>query len=150
MPNQSASNDSASDVNETSAQLMHVEVLLPSNVFARYELVEKITLDTPDGSFGLLPHRQDCVAAIEPGILSYTLQGKAQGFIALDEGVLVKNGLKVNISVRNAHADDSLAQLKQIVETEFVALDQRDKEARAVLARLESSFMRNFSSLKTS
>jgi len=151
MPNNTARPDSASDItnSEPDAQLMQLQVLLPSKIFATYQQVESLVVETPEGAFGLMPQRQDCVTAIEPGILSYTLQGQKPLYLALDEGVMVKTGKKVNVSVRKAHAGDDLAQLKQVVKNEFVTLSEQDREARAALARLESSFMRGFKSLKS-
>lgn len=130
-------------------QLMHLQVLLPSGVFARYELVESITLETPEGSFGLLAHRRDCVAAIEPGILTYIIKGQSPHYLALDEGVVVKKGQLVSVSVRNAHTGADLTELKQSVQTEFLSLTEQEREVRAVLARLESGFMRGFKFLNS-
>ncbi len=50
--------------------LMHLKVLLPFQVFAENTGVSRIVAETREGSFGLLPHRLDCVAALVPGILS--------------------------------------------------------------------------------
>jgi F-type H+-transporting ATPase subunit epsilon len=128
-------------------QLMQLQVLLPSKVFGNYELVESIVIETLQGSFGLLPHRQDCVAALEPGILTYTMQGQAPHYLAVDEGVMVKTGQQVRVSVRNAHSGADLTKLKQSVQTEFLSLSEQELEVRAVLARLESGFMRGYKSL---
>ena len=62
----------------------------------------RIVAETPDGSFGLLPHRLDCVAALAPGILTYESRSKGEICVAVDEGVLIKTGPSVFISVRNA------------------------------------------------
>lgn len=129
-------------------QLMQLQVLLPFKVFGRYEAVESIVLETPAGAFGLLPHRRDCVATLEPGILTVTVQGQEPAYMAVDEGVMVKNGEKVWVSVRNAHTDGDLETLKQSVKTVFLALTEQEREVRAVLARLESGFMRGFKVLK--
>ena len=50
---------------------MTLEILLPFKVFASKTGVSRIVAETADGSFGLLPHRLDCVAALAPGILVY-------------------------------------------------------------------------------
>ncbi|WP_219988879.1 F0F1 ATP synthase subunit epsilon [Leucothrix pacifica] len=126
---------------------MHLEVMLPSSVFGRYDEVESVVLETPEGSFGLLPHRRDCVAALEPGILTYTQKGQATSYLAVDEGVMVKKGQQVRVSVRNAHSGDDLEALKQSVLTEFLSLSDKEAEMRSVLARLESGLMRGFKSL---
>ena len=46
--------------------LMHLKVLLPFQVFAEKTDVSRLVVETRDGSFGLLPHRLDCVAALTP------------------------------------------------------------------------------------
>ena len=50
---------------------MNLKVLLPFQVFAEKTGVARIVAETREGSFGLLPRRLDCVAALAPGILIY-------------------------------------------------------------------------------
>ena len=47
--------------------LMNLKVLLPFQIFAEKTGVSRIVAETREGSFGLLPHRLDCVAALAPG-----------------------------------------------------------------------------------
>ena len=129
-------------------QLMQLQVLLPFKVFGSYDAIESIVLETPAGAFGLLPHRRDCVAALEPGILTITAKGQNPDYMAIDEGVMVKNGQQVWVSVRNAHTDVDLETLRESVKTVFLTLTEQEREVRAVLARLESGFMRGFKVLK--
>jgi F0F1-type ATP synthase epsilon subunit len=84
--------------------LMQLKVLLPSQIFADKTGVSRIVAETREGSFGLLPHRLDCVAALVPGILTYETQTDGEVFVAVDEGILVKTGSDVLVSVRRAHA----------------------------------------------
>ena len=84
---------------------MHLKVLLPFEVFVDEAEVSRIVAETPAGSLGLLPHRLDCVAALAPGILVYQTAAEGRGLcLAVDEGVLVKTGADVCISVRRADA----------------------------------------------
>ena len=124
---------------------MRLRVLLPYQVFATIEDVERIVAETPQGSFGLLPRRLDCVAVLEPGILTYQTSKDGEVYIAVDEGVLVKAGADVLVSVRNAIGGTDLGSLREAVACEFVNLDENEKQVRAVLARLESGFVRHFS-----
>ena len=62
----------------------------------------RIVVETHEGSFGLLPYRLDCVAALVPGILVYETEAEGEVYLAVDEGLLVKTGLEVLVSVRNA------------------------------------------------
>lgn len=71
---------------------MNLKVLLPTGVFADEAGVTRIVAETREGSFGLLPHRLDCVAALEPGILTYETEADGEVFVAVDEGMLVKTG----------------------------------------------------------
>jgi F-type H+-transporting ATPase subunit epsilon len=50
---------------------MNLKVLLPFEIFAEKTGVPRLVAETPDGSYGLLPHRLDCVTALVPGILTY-------------------------------------------------------------------------------
>jgi F-type H+-transporting ATPase subunit epsilon len=123
---------------------MKLKVLLPFHVFAEIEGVKRIVAETPQGSFGLLPHRLDCVAVLEPGILTYETMDKGEVYVAVDGGVLVKAGDDVLVSVRNAIGGLDLGKLREAVEREFVNLDEGEKQVRSVLARLESGFVRRF------
>ncbi|MGD0438220.1 MAG: F0F1 ATP synthase subunit epsilon [Bryobacteraceae bacterium] len=121
--------------------LMNLKVLLPFEIFADKTGVSRIVAETRDGSFGLLPHRLDCVAALSPGILTYQLGAQAEVYLAVDEGVLVKTGLDVLISVRNAIGGTDLDQLHAAVEREFLHLNEREQNVRSVMAKMESDFI---------
>jgi F-type H+-transporting ATPase subunit epsilon len=92
--------------------LMNLKVLLPFRIFAEKTGVTRIVAETQEGSFGLLPHRLDCVAALAPGILIYENEAEGEVYVAVDEGVLIKTGLDVLVSVRNAIAGTDLGQLR--------------------------------------
>ncbi len=123
---------------------MKLKVLLPYQVFAQIDGVTRIVAETAQGSFGLLPHRLDCVAVLEAGILTYQMGSDNEIYLAVDEGVLVKAGSEVLVSVRNAISGMSLGQLREAIEREFINIDEGEKQVRAVLARLESGFVRRF------
>lgn len=123
---------------------MHLKVLLPFQIFADKTGVSRIVAETRDGSFGLLPHRLDCVAALAPGILTYQTESEGEVFVAVDEGVLVKSGQDVLVSVRRAIEGADLAKLREAVEKEFLTLDAHELSARTVSARLAAGFLRRF------
>ena len=93
-----------------------------------------------------MPHRLDCVAALTPGILIYQTETDGEVddeiYVAVDEGVLVKTGLEVLVSVRNAIVGTDLGQLREEVEREFRTVDEREQSVRSVMAKLESGFIR--------
>ena len=128
--------------------LMNLKVLLPFQVFAEETGVSRIVAETRVGSFGLLPHRLDCVAALTPGILIYETEVEGEVYVAVDEGVLVKTGPDVLVSVRRALGGTDLGQLRDAVEKEFLTLDEHEQMVRSVMAKLEAGFLRRFASFQ--
>lgn len=127
---------------------MNLKVLLPFQIFASKIGVTRIVAETLEGSFGLLPHRLDCVAALAPGILIYESETDGEVFVAVDEGVLVKTGSDVLVSVRRAIGGTDLGQLREAVEKEFLTLDEQEQSTRTVMAKLETGFLRRFATFQ--
>ena len=121
---------------------MNLKVLLPFRIFVEKTGVSRVVAETHEGSFGLLPHRLDCVAALAAGILIYETPAEGEAYLAVDEGVLVKAGPDVLVSVRNAIGGTDLGQLREAVQQEFLDLDERERSVRAVLTKMESDLMR--------
>lgn len=128
--------------------LMNLKVLLPFHIFAEKSGVSRIVAETREGSFGLLPHRLDCVAALTPGILIFETTAEGEVYVAVDEGVLVKIGPDVLVSVRRALGGKNLDKLRDAVEQEFLTLDEREQSVRSVMAKLEAGFLRRFASFQ--
>jgi F-type H+-transporting ATPase subunit epsilon len=84
------------------------------------------------------------VTNLVPSIFSFESETGEEIFLAVDEGILIKQGTKVRVSVRNAVCGESLETLHKTVEQQFRTLDKREKLARNVLSRLETSFVRDF------
>jgi len=128
--------------------LMRLKVLEPFRVFAEKTGVTRIVAETREGSFGLLPRRLDCVAALAPGILLYETEAEGEVFVAVAEGILVKTGPEVLVSVRRALGGAELAQLRDVVEQEFRKLDEHEQSVRSVMAKLETGFVSRFASFQ--
>ena len=120
---------------------MNLKILLPFRIFAEIKNVRRIVLETSEGSYGLLPHRLDCVAALVPGIFTYETEADGVHYLAVDEGILVKAGMDVLASVRNAIGGADLGKLRESVEKEFVALDEKEKNIRSVMSKMESGLI---------
>jgi F-type H+-transporting ATPase subunit epsilon len=127
---------------------MNLKIFLPFEILIQEENVERIIAEGKDGSFGILPHRLDCVAALTSGILIYEDQQKKENFVAIDEGILIKTGANVIVSVRRAHKGNDLAKMKQEVEKEFINLNEKEKNTQSVLVKMESSFIHRLAKLQ--
>lgn len=121
-------------------------MLLPSKILLKQIPVLRIIAETSNGSFALLPQRLDCVAALIPGILRYQTTSDATHWLAVDEGILLKTGTQVFVSVRRAVISTNLAQLQHLVEQEYQSLNAEEQNMRSVMAKLESGFLHRFAS----
>lgn len=127
---------------------MNLKILLPFQVFDEKAGVSCIVAETRGGSFGLLPQRLDCVAVLVPGILTYETEAGDEIFVAVDEGVLVKTGAQVLVSVRRAVGGKDLGELRTAVEKEFLTIGEQEQSVRTVMAKLESGFLRRFAAFQ--
>lgn len=121
---------------------MNLKILLPFQVFTEKIGVVRIVAETLGGALGMLPHRLDCVVALTPGILTYENEAEGEVSLAVDEGVLVKTGLNVLVSVRNAIGGADLGQLRAAVERDFLSRNEQAQNVRSAMAKMESGFIR--------
>jgi F-type H+-transporting ATPase subunit epsilon len=120
---------------------MNLKILLPFGIFAEISNVLRVVAETTDGSYGLLPHRLDCVAALVPGVLTYEAKDSGTVYVGIDQGVLVKTGDQVTVSVRRAVGGTDLGQLKDAVARDFLKLDEQERNVRTAVAKMESGLM---------
>jgi len=120
---------------------MNLKVLVPFRIFAQQTGVARIVVETRQGSLGLLPQRLDCVAALMPGILTYASASAGEVFLAVDEGVMIKSGPDVLVSVRRASGGTDLGRLRETVEHDFLALDDQERTMRSLLAQLDADLI---------
>jgi len=126
---------------------MNLKILLPFQIFAEKIGVSRVVAEMRGGSFGLLPRRLDCVAALTAGILTYETPVGGEVFVAVDEGIIVKTGPDVLVSVRRAFAGTDLDQLRGVVEREFLTLDAHEQSVRSAVAKMEGELFRRLAGL---
>lgn len=126
---------------------MNLKILLPANVLLE-QPVSKVVAEASNGSFCLLPKHRDFVTSLVPGILAFLDEGGAESFVALSEGVLTKSGPEVLVSARRAVRSEHLGELQRVVRDDFRSVDERERVAQTVIARLEADFMRRFLALE--
>jgi len=122
---------------------MRLTVRLPARLVVDQE-VTSVVARSLHGSFGLLPRHMDFVTPIVPGLLRYVLEDGTERYLGVDEGVLVKCGADVMVSVRNAVAGEDEEQVMVLVHDQFEQLNEKERRARAALAQLEAGFIRRF------
>jgi F-type H+-transporting ATPase subunit epsilon len=125
---------------------MRLKILLPTEVLLDEE-VTKVTAEAENGFFTLLPRHIDFAAALVPSIFSYVTTAGEERYLALDRGILVKQGEAVQVSAARAVKGESLENLQEAVENQLKRLGDNEKKARSVLARLEADTLRRFTQL---
>ncbi len=121
---------------------MKLTVFQPAAVFLD-ETVTKVVAQGPEGAFGLRPRHLDMAAALSPGILAYWTPDGTEHFLAVNGGILVKQGETVQVATRMA-VPGELGSLKAAVNRFIADMDNRERQTRAVIARLEADFIRRF------
>jgi F-type H+-transporting ATPase subunit epsilon len=127
---------------------MDLKILLPYRIFDEIKDCKSIVIQTHDGSYGILPQRLDCVTALVPGIFSYKKGDGTVHYLAMDEGILIKAGTQVLVSVRNAIGGADLGKLHESVKKEFMDLDDSEKNIRTTMAKMESGFINRLQQLR--
>ncbi len=127
--------------------LMNLKIFLPDRLFADIQNVKRIVVETTVGSYGILPQRLDCTAALVSGILLYETEDEGEKYIAVNEGIMIKAGPQVSISVRHAIGDAPLGELRAMVQKEMMEMDEMEIQARTVMAKLETGFLQSFQKL---
>ncbi len=110
--------------------------------------VVKVVATGAEGSFCLLPRHLDLASVLVPGLLTFTSADGTESVVATDHGVLVKVGDDVRVACQRAlEASDEL-EAERAVRERFHASSEREKRARAALARLEGDVVRRLGRLR--
>jgi F-type H+-transporting ATPase subunit epsilon len=123
---------------------MRLRVLLPNQIFADKADVLSIVAENDQGAFGILPQRLDCATALVPGILTYVTKQDGTVYVAVDEGVLVKAGADVLLSVRHAVGGKDLAGLHDAVKLQFLTFDDAQRQVKNAVEKMEGGLLRRF------
>lgn len=121
---------------------MRLVIAVPHRIVVD-ETVARVSAEGLHGTFTLLPHHLDYVVLLETGILTFFADesGEDERYVAIDGGVLTKVGDEVRVSTVTAVPGDRLEELERTVVRSFRQLDERERDTRAALNRIESHVM---------
>lgn len=128
---------------------MNLTILIPSTTLIDRR-VAKITAEAPNGHFCLLPRHVDFVTALVPGLLVFTTEEGEEVFVAVDEGILVKQANTVYVSTRNAVAGEALEHLEATVARQFLRRDAEAERTVQAMNKIEAGFVRRFLDIQRS
>ncbi len=121
---------------------MKLTICQTSEIFLNEEIT-RVTAESPLGSFCMLPRHTDMATALVPGIVSYKTPDGKEKFVALNGGILTKQGDQVAIATQMA-VKGELGALKKAVEKMISDIDERERRTRTAVARLEADFVKRF------
>jgi len=122
---------------------MRIKVVLPTRILIETAAI-KVIAEAENGMFCLLPRHLDFVATLIPSLLSFVPPQGQKQFLAIDLGILIKHGDEVTVATQYAVQGGDLGMLRKTVEQQFRLIDEREKTARSVLAKLEVNTIRHF------
>ncbi|MFC1868948.1 F0F1 ATP synthase subunit epsilon [Thermodesulfobacteriota bacterium] len=121
---------------------MRLRIFLPSEIFVDIGVV-KVVGESPAGSFTILPRHIDIATALVPSILAYYPGSRQEFFLAVNGGILVKQGDDVSVATRMAIKGE-LGVLRDTVEKIINEVDERERKTRTAVAKLEADIVRRF------
>lgn len=109
---------------------MKFSVITPDRTVLEVDNVTRVTAETDEGQFGILPKHQPLTAALKLALVNYTLKGASTGegatqVLAVMGGVLQTDGEKVTILSQAAEL------AKDIDEARAKQAEQRAKQRLA-------------------
>ncbi|MBR8835023.1 MAG: F0F1 ATP synthase subunit epsilon [Stigonema ocellatum SAG 48.90 = DSM 106950] len=122
---------------------MRLKVVLPTKILMETAAI-KVIAEAENGMFCLLPRHLDFVTTLIPSLLSFVSPQGQEQFLAINQGILIKHGDEVTVATQNAVQGGDLGMLRKTVEQQFQLIDEREKTARSVLAKLEVNTIRHF------
>lgn len=125
-----------------SREKIHLKIIKPENILVDEE-VDKVIAEGLDGSFCLKPRHIDFVSALKPGILIYE-SGEEEHYMAIDEGILVKCGCDVMVSVLNGITASNLAELDKTVRDVFYKSEELNKATEFAMKSMEAELLLHF------
>ena len=126
---------------------MRVRVRLPGGTLFD-GVAARLNAVAQDGAFGILPNHTDFVTGLVPSVLLVAQTDGVERIFGIDEGLLVKIGHTVEISVRRGVESPDLETLHRTVDEFFEAVEDDERIARSALSRLEANMVRNFAGLR--
>ena len=125
---------------------MRLRVLLPDQILVDAPVLQ-VTAEAENGSFTLLPRHIDFVASLIPGILFYIKEDEQEEFLAVDEGILVKCGQDVRVSVIAAVWGKNLGELRGLIQARSLNVSEHERAARDAINKLEVDLIRRLMEL---
>jgi F-type H+-transporting ATPase subunit epsilon len=120
---------------------MRLNILVPDSV-ALSAAVSSLQAQDASGRFGLLPHHQPFLTLLVPCVLFFKDEQGRERYAAIDGGVLLSEGDKVEIVTREAAVADRLEEVADKAAAMLEARRLLEQTARMEFSELQTSLLR--------
>lgn len=119
---------------------MRLRVFTPTEVVLETD-AQHVTVEDPTGSLGIRPGHAPLVTPLVKGILQARTE-EGDRYAAVNGGVMVVTGDRVDVVTRQAVAGDDLAHLEEDVLGSFFEVSEQEKKNHVAFERLRVDFMK--------
>ena len=120
-------------------EFLNLKVYVPDRLFLE-ETILKVKLIGKEGSFTILPKHLDYISSFNDGVLMYLDLENNKRYLAINQGILVKVGREVKLSLFHAIEGSDLNKLKENVKELALKSDElinKDKQLKTSLKNIE-------------
>lgn len=129
------------------ATVLDLKIYLPTEIFFDKD-IKKLTFKGKEGYLTILPNHIDYVSSFETNIITFIDTDGKEGFIALNNGTLVKYSNKLRLTAYKAIFGESLEDLKKKIYENAELEDDIEKEINKNLKQLEYFIYNNLIEMK--
>lgn len=128
-------------------EVLDLKIYLPTEIFLDND-VKKLTFKGKEGYLTILPNHIDYVSSFNTNIMTFIDSNNKEGFIALNNGILVKYSNKLRITAYKAIFGSSLEDLKKKIYDNAELENDIEKEINKNLKQLEYYMYNNLVNIK--
>lgn len=121
---------------------LQLKVMDPERILVK-TTVDKVIAEGLNGSFCIKPLHIDFVSSLKTGILLYQTD-ENEHYIAVDEGILVKCGDMVMVSVLNGIEGSDLSKLEQAIRNQAHRTEAINKATGIAMKGMEAELLLHF------
>ncbi len=123
-----------------------LKVITPTSMVLDRE-IDFLRAEDSTGSFGILPHHTEFLTVLVPSVVIYRA-GDAEGYIAVNGGILTFVANTATLSTRTAVPGDSLDALTAVINEKFLAITEREKAMYRSLKQMQQSFLKRLAEIE--
>lgn len=121
---------------------MFLKVHTPFKILIK-EKVAKILVEGSDGFFGILPKHIDTTTKLVPSILTYE-DAQGEGYMVVDEGILVKKGDGVQICTKDVWESRDLGKIHEVMRQKQTQMQEEEEQSALETTKLELGIVKRF------